>query len=1176
MTSHHLKLTRVRALKYRMPLKRSYGTARGTTTSGINFLVQIAAEHDGRALEGVGECQPRHALTGDGGKDRVAAWGFVCAAVDQLDGRTLSFVDRASALDEVRTIIADLDALAVEHADDSNRERPFRGTMLGIEIALLDIVAQALGLQISELLGKQRDDVAISISTISSSTKLDDVAAKVVKQRRYPVTRVKGIGDVAHDLDLLDRVYKANSSVGWTKPIWIDINEGLDLPRASELITELAARMQRGELPPSIVVEGILPKKDVTQLATLQQLADDKTRTSRLRRRKLDLRIMPDEGMWDVTDLARVNAAGGCRALNIKTPKAGGLLASLDLANAAVEADPDIHICIGGMLATSDITAFALHNLARALPRVDYLTAVPPTNVEQRIAEPRASYKAKDSNVIAPQTRPGLGTRLDVNKVMPYVEATYGAQDIVPTLEVTESTEHEAGTTDVILTFAGDTSLGDVHINRKGGELAKRLDEEPMSFFDGVRPLVSDQDALIVNLETVLADAPTSPFEGRKRFLGWDSPTRTLDCLRALGVDAANLANNHTMDFGAEHLLTSRKLLEESGIQPFGAGATAEDARTQLTLERDNLGEGRRVHVIGAMEVQTKLRDEYGIYAGEDRPGAHALSTTHIVEQIRDLRSADPDSLIILFPHWGGNYKWTRESTHQSAAGFIDAGADLIIGHGAHMLQQATFADNHAVAYSLGNFVFNWAGRFEQHNAPPFALVARTHVSITDAGWNVGLRLYPFVCDNKLTDYRPRPVTDEEFETVWSTLRSMDLDGSFSARVRTERDSKGLHFAHSFLAGGQKSAAEKATGAAVHSSTPKTGDSDALSAFHRGSTTYLLAKAVVDRGLPHRLEKHPGSRSTPSKQRPALRFSVGQSDYFVRGGTILKAREDGSAGPSIDGQAVQLCKRKDLTAGLLRDAGFSVPAGRSFGQGELRAALHYFDAVNAGLDNGLCVKPAAGNKGRAIYLNLRERESFRAAFEQVSQEFDPILVEESVQGTVYRFLTIGGSVAAVRYGRPANVRGDGRQTIEELVSAKNDELRSQGADRHNLLRLGDQEREFLAAAGWAGDSVPDDGAEVYLSSLSNRHAAAEVIDCTDDIHHSYREVVEAATGQIPGLTVCGVDVMIEDITRPAAERNHFFIELNTTPGIRGHHKPSVGMSRDIAGQIIDYVVAKQP
>jgi hypothetical protein len=98
------------------------------------------------------------------------------------------------------------------------------------------------------------------------------------------------------------------------------------------------------------------------------------------------------------------------------------LLACLDLANAAVAADPDVHVRIGGMLGPRDLTAWALHHLARALPRVDYLTSIPPSNVEARVTEPLARYREKGSNKIEDQQASGLGTRIVLAKLQPYVQ----------------------------------------------------------------------------------------------------------------------------------------------------------------------------------------------------------------------------------------------------------------------------------------------------------------------------------------------------------------------------------------------------------------------------------------------------------------------------------------------------------------------------------------------------------------------------------------------------------------------------------------------------------------------------------------------------------------------------------------------------------------------------------
>src|SRR5699024_769990 len=186
-----------------------------------------------------------------------------------------------------------------------------------------------------------------------------------------------------------------------------------------------AQRMASGVLPDRLTIEGPLPKADGVKHAELQRVADQ-VGASYSTVRDLTVEIMPDESMWDVEDLQALNDHGGCRAINIKAPKAGGLLASLDLANAAVAANPDIRIWIGGMLGTSELTAWALHTLARAMPRIDYVTTVPPRNVEP-IAFPPSRYAFTGSSLIAAQQVPGLGAAPNMKKLAPYLQDQFRA-----------------------------------------------------------------------------------------------------------------------------------------------------------------------------------------------------------------------------------------------------------------------------------------------------------------------------------------------------------------------------------------------------------------------------------------------------------------------------------------------------------------------------------------------------------------------------------------------------------------------------------------------------------------------------------------------------------------------------------------------------------------------------
>lgn len=422
-TAGHLVLDHVEAYRYRIPLKRAYGTARGKTTASTNFVVAISVSMSGETVTGYGECQPRHFLTGDGERDRSSAWRFLADAVDRLQGRELDVSTRETALESVRAVMADLAELASSKAAEIHGDRPFRGTLLGIEVAILDAVSRAMGLRLSELLGEQRQDIDISISTISTTTEVAGVAEKVRRQKRFPMTRLKGRGDLGENLDLLAAAAGANAEAGRSKSLWIDLNEAMNLESAAQFVRAAATKMAAGDLPDVLTIEGPLPKRDGVQLAELQRIADE-IAADYAEQRDLTIEIMPDESMWDASDLEELARHGGTRAINIKAPKAGGLLPSLDLANAAIAANPDIKICIGGMLGTSELTAWALHNLARAMPRIDYLTTVPPRNVDP-IASPESRYVSRESSRIVMQEGPGLGTVLDPAKLLPFLEDAY-------------------------------------------------------------------------------------------------------------------------------------------------------------------------------------------------------------------------------------------------------------------------------------------------------------------------------------------------------------------------------------------------------------------------------------------------------------------------------------------------------------------------------------------------------------------------------------------------------------------------------------------------------------------------------------------------------------------------------------------------------------------------------
>ena len=414
-TPRELVIDRVHPIEYTMPLKRPYGTARGVTRASTSFLIRMHATTDAGAVIGIGEAQPRRKLTGDVNTD--TAWQFFKDAAASLVGSKLDIGTPNTALSSVRAAMARLQELATANSGATNRQKPFRGCLLGLEVALLDLASRTLNISIAELLGIQRDTVTITVRTLSTQNSKAQFQKKAARQSAiYPMIRVKGKGHTGDDLDLLRLIHEATTSADHARPIWMDLNEGFDVPAAESFIHHLVGDIRTGRLPEVITLEQPVPHGVTGQLPRLQRLADELTASTGIG----DIRIMPDESIWDLDDLEQLHSHGGCRAINIKTAKAGGILPSLDLARRAVEINPDTHICIGGMVGTSDITTWSLINLAKALPRLDYITAVPPSNVVERFSSPLTNL-SPDSTIHENSPDPGLGARLAYQRLIPYI-----------------------------------------------------------------------------------------------------------------------------------------------------------------------------------------------------------------------------------------------------------------------------------------------------------------------------------------------------------------------------------------------------------------------------------------------------------------------------------------------------------------------------------------------------------------------------------------------------------------------------------------------------------------------------------------------------------------------------------------------------------------------------------
>lgn len=270
--------------------------------------------------------------------------------------------------------------------------------------------------------------------------------------------------------------------------------------------------------------------------------------------------------------------------------------------------------------------------------------------------------------------------------------AEAAAAAAVPILQsvLADPVVHLAAVGDIML----DRTLG--HVIAGGGiAFPFKLVAEPLQ----------SADITVGNLETALGDSG-APVEKSYTF---QSPPAAAESLAWGGFDVVSLANNHAMDYGPESLLQGIDLLRAQNVAPIGAGANAAAARAPHIIQAN----GYDVAFLGYVQVPVEARGTYfdtaTWTATETTPGLAWAVPEEITEDVTAVR--DQVDLVVVLLHSGYEYvEPPSEEQTAAAQAAIDAGADIVIGHHAHILQAVQFYKKGIIFYGLGNFAFNIDG----------------------------------------------------------------------------------------------------------------------------------------------------------------------------------------------------------------------------------------------------------------------------------------------------------------------------------------------------------------------------------------------------------------------------------------------------------------------------------
>jgi poly-gamma-glutamate capsule biosynthesis protein CapA/YwtB (metallophosphatase superfamily) len=241
----------------------------------------------------------------------------------------------------------------------------------------------------------------------------------------------------------------------------------------------------------------------------------------------------------------------------------------------------------------------------------------------------------------------------------------------------------------LVIHGAGDTSLDPTYISTfrtHGYDYA----------WSGLNGLFLRDDLAVVNVECAVSNLG-SKWPGKE--FNFRGDPAGLPAMREAGVEVANMANNHSYDYGPTALVDMRKNILKAGMAAVGAGKDPTEANKPAFFDR----KGRRVAVLGLDQVV----DPYPTAVAA--PGHPGTADGHDFEAMLDAVKAakrDADVLVVMI-HWGVELD-TVPRSYQVVDGhrLIDAGADVIFGGHSHRLQPLEVYKHRPIFYSLGNFVW--------------------------------------------------------------------------------------------------------------------------------------------------------------------------------------------------------------------------------------------------------------------------------------------------------------------------------------------------------------------------------------------------------------------------------------------------------------------------------------
>lgn len=234
--------------------------------------------------------------------------------------------------------------------------------------------------------------------------------------------------------------------------------------------------------------------------------------------------------------------------------------------------------------------------------------------------------------------------------------------------------------------------VGDIMLSRSVGDIMATKNDYLWPF-EKIADFLKGADLTFANLETPVSNRGVKVGS----IYSFRSDPKVIAGLKYAGFDLVSIANNHAWDYGPKAFADTMDNLASAGISYIGGGHTEAEAHTGVIKKVGDTNVG----FLGYTNLLPK-----SLSAMEDKAGLAILDEARMVQDIKLMKSRV--SVVVVLFHWGEEYHLIHNALQERIAHeAIDAGADLIIGHHPHVVEDIEQYKGKYIAYSLGNFVFD-------------------------------------------------------------------------------------------------------------------------------------------------------------------------------------------------------------------------------------------------------------------------------------------------------------------------------------------------------------------------------------------------------------------------------------------------------------------------------------